>query len=39
MTLRLCTRGRGLFQEHHPLDQPVPGQAGRVPSDWEDHLN
>lgn len=19
---------------HHPLDQPVPGPAGRVPSDW-----
>jgi hypothetical protein len=24
---------------HHPLDQPVPGPAGRVPDDWEDHLN
>jgi len=24
---------------HHPLDQPVPGPKGRVPSDWEDHLN
>ena len=24
---------------HHPLDQPVPGPAGRVPPDWEDHLN
>jgi hypothetical protein len=23
----------------HPLDQPVPGPAGRVPDDWEDHLN
>ena len=21
--------------EHHPLDQPVPGPAGRVPTDWE----
>ncbi len=20
---------------HHPLDQPVPGPAGRVPEDWE----
>lgn len=20
---------------HHPLDQPVPGPAGRVPPDWE----
>jgi len=25
--------------EHHPLEQPVPGPAGRVPTDWEDHLN
>jgi hypothetical protein len=24
---------------HHPLDQPVPGPAGRVPDDWEDHLH
>ena len=24
---------------HHPLDQPVPGPAGRVPRDWEDRLN
>jgi ubiquitin-hydrolase Zn-finger-containing protein len=23
----------------HPEDQPVPGPAGRVPSDWRDHLN
>jgi ubiquitin-hydrolase Zn-finger-containing protein len=25
--------------EHHPLDQPVPGPAGRVPRDWERHLH
>ncbi len=25
--------------QHRPLDQPVPGPAGRVPADWEDHLN
>ncbi len=25
--------------EHHPADQPVPGPAGRVPRDWEEHLN
>lgn len=25
--------------EHHPLDQPVPGPAGKVPSDWERHLH
>jgi hypothetical protein len=24
---------------HHPLDQPVPGPAGRVPDDWVDHLH
>jgi ubiquitin-hydrolase Zn-finger-containing protein len=25
--------------EHHPLDQPVPGPAGRVPADWQRHLH
>ena len=25
--------------EHHPLDQPVPGPAGRVPVDWQQKLN
>ena len=25
--------------QHHPLDQPVPGPAGRVPQDWESRLN
>ena len=24
---------------HHPLDQPVPGPAGRVPPDWQDQLH
>jgi Zn-finger in ubiquitin-hydrolases and other protein len=24
---------------HHPLDQPVPGPAGHVPTDWERLLN
>jgi hypothetical protein len=24
--------------QSHPLDQPVPGPAGRVPPDWEDRL-
>ena len=23
----------------HPLDQPVPGPAGRVPPDWQDQLH
>jgi hypothetical protein len=22
-----------------PLNQPSPGPEGRVPEDWEDHLN
>jgi len=25
--------------EQHPVDQPVPGPAGRVPSDWQRHLH
>jgi len=25
--------------EHHPLDQPTPGPAGRVPADWQLHLH
>lgn len=25
--------------QHRPLDQPVPGPAGRVPDDWESRLN
>ena len=24
---------------HHPIDQPVPGPAGRVPVDWQDRLH
>ncbi len=24
---------------HHPLDQPTPGPAGRVPDDWEAQLH
>jgi hypothetical protein len=24
---------------HHPVDQPVPGPAGRVPRDWQRRLN
>src|SRR3712207_7579887 len=23
----------------HPEDQPVPGPAGRVPHDWQDHIH
>jgi len=25
--------------EHHPVDQPVPGPAGRVPPDWQSRLH
>jgi hypothetical protein len=25
--------------QHHPLDQPVPGPAGRVPRDWRLHVH
>jgi hypothetical protein len=25
--------------EHHPVDQPVPGPAGHVPSNWRFKLN
>src|SRR5215469_5537689 len=25
--------------QHHPVSQPVPGPAGRVPADWQSHLN
>jgi hypothetical protein len=25
--------------EQHPLTQPVPGPEGRVPRDWQRHLN
>jgi hypothetical protein len=24
---------------HHPLDQPTPGPAGRVPADWQEQLS
>ena len=25
--------------QHHPLDQPAPGPAGRVPRDWQNHIH
>lgn len=25
--------------EHHPVTQPTPGPAGRVPPDWQGHLH
>jgi hypothetical protein len=24
---------------HHPVEQPVPGPAGAVPADWQDHIH
>jgi hypothetical protein len=33
-------KGPELVPPHsHPNSQPAPGQAGRVPSDWESRLN
>jgi Zn-finger in ubiquitin-hydrolases and other protein len=32
--------GRALAPpQHHPLTQPTPGPAGKVPDDWERHLH
>ena len=25
--------------QSHPVDQPVPGPAGRVPADWQEHIH
>jgi hypothetical protein len=25
--------------DHHPLDQPTPGPAGRVPANWQQLLH
>ena len=25
--------------QHHPVDQPAPGPAGRVPGDWMQHIH
>jgi hypothetical protein len=25
--------------QSHPDDQPTPGPAGRVPADWQSHIN
>jgi hypothetical protein len=34
------TEGQPLAEpDCHPADQPTPGPAGRVPSDWQDRLN
>jgi hypothetical protein len=34
------TEGPALAPPHqHPDDQPIPGPAGMVPDDWEDHLH
>ena len=33
------TTARRWRPQHHPLDQPVPGPAGKVPADWQRHLH
>lgn len=25
--------------QHHPVDQPAPGPAGRVPANWQDYIH
>jgi hypothetical protein len=25
--------------DHHPVSQPIPGPAGRVPADWQSHIH
>jgi Zn-finger in ubiquitin-hydrolases and other protein len=37
---RMYSSGPGLAPpDHHPAGQPVPGPAGRVPSDWRSQLH
>ena len=37
---RMYSSGQALAPpEHHPADQPVPGPADRVPSDWRSRLH
>jgi Zn-finger in ubiquitin-hydrolases and other protein len=39
-TEQVAGRGPELAEpQHHPLGQPVPGPAGRVPSDWQQHIH
>jgi hypothetical protein len=38
-TGRTFTGPRLAPPEQHPADQPVPGPAGRVPMDWQNHLH
>jgi len=36
-----CLAGEGLAladTTSHPVEQPVPGPAGAVPEDWQQHL-
>jgi hypothetical protein len=28
-----------LDPQHHPVEQPTPGPAGKVPHDWQNHLH
>ncbi len=38
-TEQMCEGPALAAPDHHPLDQPTPGPAGRVPADWQDRLN
>jgi len=39
-TQEVYAEGPELAPPHsHPRDQPTPGPAGRVPHDWQNHLN
>jgi hypothetical protein len=39
LTEEVIEGSRLVAPQHHPLDQPVPGPAGRVPRDWQAHLH
>lgn len=39
VTEAFCDGPQLAAPEHHPVDQTVPGPAGRVPPDWQSHLH
>jgi len=38
-TEELCPGPTLAAPHEHPVDQPVPGPAGRVPADWMSHIH
>jgi hypothetical protein len=38
-TEEMCDGPRLAPPEHHPVTQPTPGPAGRVPADWQQRLH